>query len=219
MRFYFLGIILAIMAKDRFVLNEYGKGSVRTRTSKKGKVSGRSVITWDAKAVKVGFDSAEIGKETAEAIALFMMQKIQEYPAPTSPSTFRRRLSSTADGTPRDKKRYSGGKIGAKEPAQKATKWNDSGRLAAGIRVRKVKDGSWVLNVPANRLSPQLGTAHLLKELMSDIPSMTNLSAMRNHLPIRAAMKREIDANFKKDLRKVAKESLNLFRALSSVGS
>jgi hypothetical protein len=106
------------------------------------------------------FDENVLGAEPAVAIRDLLERETKNVEEPASKATLAIRAKSARAleaGASWAKRRYSGGRTGTKPPNQTIRKLNDSGRLAEGWFVRENKeDRAWTVNVPANRLSPEV---------------------------------------------------------------
>ena len=134
------------------VINE----GLRSKTSKSGRT--RFSIRIEAEPVFVQTDPKALGAPVAQAIAFHLREKMKAISATASPATIKaRRIAEMAvqGGKAWAMKRYAGGRIGGRPPGQTDRLFNDSGRFADSIVAAGAKDGSWRINVAANRLDPQ----------------------------------------------------------------
>lgn len=146
--------------QDTVVLNDYGgmRLEERTRTSKAGKTSVRMSLSIKATPILHNLNGLELGMGPANAIRDLLEKQTKDIGQPAAASTLLRRKEwarQFAAGVPQAVARYAGGKTGPKPPNQTVRLGNDSGRLAEGWFVRQnPKEGSWTINVPANRFDP-----------------------------------------------------------------
>lgn len=86
-----------------------------------------------------------------------MREKIKGITATASPATIKARevaRRALLKGEAWAVKRYGGGKMGTRIPAQSDRLFHDSGRFIESIVAAAAKDGTFRVNVAANRLSP-----------------------------------------------------------------
>jgi hypothetical protein len=184
------------ITQEVYVLNE--GLSERRRTTSSGT---KSRFTLDVKTEPLIFNLSEIslGRGPAEALKKAISDGIKSIAAVALPSTLLKRKYAKAGvqrGAPWAVKRYSGGRTGAKAPAQSDRLFNDSGRFAEGLHVmQNTKEGAWTVNVPANRLDPttfksQSDFIRMVERLRELVPVLRDpLSAPG----VRAAMAASID--------------------------
>lgn len=116
-------------------------------------------FTVDIKSEPVGVvvDPKLLGAPVAAAIAKRVADGIRGITVTASESTllFRKYAADAlAKGKGWARRRYSGGRTAAASPDQSDRLFNDSGRLANGVVARAQDDGSYTINVTANRLDP-----------------------------------------------------------------
>lgn len=186
------------VTQQTLVLNDFGevKSQIRRRTSKTGKTTDRVTIDISSEPVVHMFDDRSLGADVANAIRDKLERDIKNITATASASTLRWRQYAKrafAEGSTAKSvaKRYSGGRIGPKEPAQTVRLFNDSGRLAEGLFVRQNtraansllyglgQPGYWTVNVPANRFTDGSkagldNTQHLVSRLAQFVPALKN---------------------------------------------
>ena len=100
----------------------------------------------------------ELGATVAQGIAHHLREKMRGISAAASPATIRARevaRRALLRGEAWAMKRYGGGKMGVRGPAQSDLLFKDSGRMAESITANAASDGTWRVNVAANRLDPQ----------------------------------------------------------------
>lgn len=147
------------VSQDVVVLNDFGGSSFerRTRTTSSG-TKDRYTMTIKAEPIVHDFDKLKLGQGPAIAIRDLIRRQIKAIGAFAKPGTIAKReaaVRALARGADWAQRRYSGGRTGTKEPNTSWRLFNDSGRLADGLEVRENKaEGSWTINVPANRLNP-----------------------------------------------------------------
>ncbi len=129
----------------------------RRRTTASG-VKSRFTFTIVSEPIFMNFDDIALGAGPAAAIRDLISAGIKGISQVASAATILRRkyaAAAFARGQPGTVRRYSGGRTGATPPGESDRLYNDSGRLANGVFVRQnPSEGSWTVNVPANRLDP-----------------------------------------------------------------
>lgn len=181
--------------QQTITINEFTdvKAQIRRRTLKSGKTRDRVTIDISTEPVVHMFDDRALGADVCGAIRDKLEQDIKNINAAASASTLRwrnyARRRFNADPPPSVKNRYSGGRIGPKEPGQTVRKFNDSGRLAEGLTIRQNiraansalyglgQPGYWTINVPGNRFTDGAkagldNTQHLVAELAKYVPAL-----------------------------------------------
>jgi hypothetical protein len=106
----------------------------------------------------VNVSPKDLGAPVANAIAFHLSEKMKGISATASKATIRARQSAELAmqaGKSWAMKRYAGGRIGSKPPNVSDRLFNDSGRFAESIVAAAASDGTWRVNVAANRLDPQ----------------------------------------------------------------
>lgn len=149
-----------IVLCDPGVLN--GGSKLRSRTLKSGAV--KYSIEVESTPLVLNFNAKDLGAPVVQAMAEALRRKVRGIAATVSEATQRARegyAKGFAKGTPSSRKRYAGGRTGAKAPNQSDRAFNDSGRFADGIVVGPGKDNTWHINVPSNRLDPQTAGGEL----------------------------------------------------------
>jgi hypothetical protein len=142
------------------VLNDYG-GTVlsqRTRTNAAGRSGVRMTLDIKSTPLLVNLNGMELGRGPSEAIKGLLQQQTRAISQPAAPATILRRkaaASAVARGDSRAIKRYTAARTKAGPPGTYSTIGNDSGMLANGFFVtQNPKEGSWTINVTANRFDP-----------------------------------------------------------------
>lgn len=194
--------------QETIILNDYNGSTIsqRARTSKKsGKTTKRTSFEIKAEPIVHTFDDQALGRGPAEALKGIISEQIKAISASATTKTLQNRTYSQlhfpSQLSKSDKKRYTGGRIGALEPNQPGGKlFNDSGRLADGLAVGKNRQAAgerdWVVNVPANRFTDRSGhppTVHLAKRLASLVPALGRPSTLRGNPKLQAAVAESID--------------------------
>ncbi len=130
-------------------------------------------------------DEFNLGQKPAQALADLIRDQINGISAVASKSTQAMRVRAGLAfqrGESWAVKRYSGGRMGPMAPNQSNKLFQDSGRLAAGIFVRmNIKDSTFSVNVPANRLNPdQFGRDHagMVQRLVNLVPALDPKKAL-----------------------------------------
>jgi hypothetical protein len=216
------------------VLNDYGL-TERARTTASGSVKRRYTVEFRAEPIVHNLDPMALGKGPALAIADFLRGRIAAVTATAAPATLRARKSAAkavAASKAWATKRYAGGKIGAMPPAQSTSLFRDSGRLIRSVVAGATSSGSYVVNVAANRLSPDTldngGTSalrHIFDKLRQYVPELGDAEALMDAIPIRRAVQDATRAMFKKvaDARtasalELAKQVLELASQVGELG-
>jgi pimeloyl-ACP methyl ester carboxylesterase len=131
-----------------------GEGLEQRTNIKTGKQ--RYSVTVKADKLAINLDPVALGAPVAQAIAHHLRERVKAIAASASPATIRAREAARRAflrGEAWAMKRYAGGKMGARLPAQSEQLFNDSGRMAESIVANASKDGVWRVNVAGNRLS------------------------------------------------------------------
>ena len=185
--------------QETVILNDYSGSSIsrRKRTNLKGKTTNRVSFEIKSEPIVHTFDDEALGMGPAVALKEILSEQIKGIMQVASRETLRRRKSAKLNfGHPSksDKKRYTGGRIGAKKPDQTVRLFNDSGRLADGLSVRKNRQAAgerdWVVNVPINRFTDD--TADLAKQLASLVPAIGQPQTLRGNPKLAAAVNESI---------------------------
>ena len=137
------------MPDEIYTINE----GLELRTSASGKT--RFVVRQIAEPVAINLDPEFLAMAPAKRMAAFLRQKVQAVTAKAAPNTIRARqtaLKAFVQGKEWAMKRYSGGRMGSMPPLRSENALNDSGRFAKSVAATKGKDGTWRVNVAANRL-------------------------------------------------------------------
>lgn len=182
------------------VLNDYSGSSIsqRKRTNLKGKTTKRVSFEIKSEPIVHTFDDEALGRGPADALKEIISEQIRAISTNASTKTLlNRRYSQDAfhEGMgATDKKRYTGGRIGAKEPNRSPKLFNDSRRLAEGLAVGKNRQAAgerdWVVNVPANRFTEH--TSHLAKQLFALVPALGKPSSLRSNNKLNEAVAESI---------------------------
>lgn len=151
--------------QDVVVLNDFSGVRFEERTrATKGGASVRYSLGIRAEPILHNLRGIDLGKRPAEAILVMIMRQHAAITQPAAPATVLKRkqaVSALARGEPWATRRYSGGRSGTSRPGSGGTSGKgdrygiDSGRLLDGWFVRQnPAEGTWTVNVPANRLDP-----------------------------------------------------------------
>jgi hypothetical protein len=174
-----------------------------------------------------------LGKGPAEAIAKFFRDSIRSIGASAAPATIKaRKAAKKNEGKSWVNRRYAGGKTGSMEPAASTALFNDSGRLIKSIVAGATRTGTYVVNVAANRFSPDtldnggmVALQKIFALLRHYVPQLGDAEALADALPVRAAVKEASAAMFKKlnaaysaSALEVAQKVLELGRQLGELG-
>jgi hypothetical protein len=167
------------MSNDtKIFINDYSQ--LKERTSKSGKL--RYSIKVTSEPLAFDLDERKLAAPVAAAIAHHLREKIKGITAQASPATIKARevaARAFAQGKSWALKRYAGGRTGPMAPNQSSALFNDSGRFAETIVAGATKDGSYRINVAANRLSgPDAGRIfERLKQLVPEFAQPSLLLA------------------------------------------
>jgi hypothetical protein len=138
------------MAKDELYIINQG---LEMHTSASGKT--RFTVRVVSEPIAINADPEFLAMAPAKRMAAFLKQRVLGITAKAPPNTIRARhtaLKAFVQGKEWAMKRYSGGRSGSMPPLRSENAFNDSGRFGNGIAATKGKDGTWRVNVPANRL-------------------------------------------------------------------
>jgi hypothetical protein len=144
---------------DMTIINLPPEMLVRKRTLKSGKVKARVTIEVESEPIIHHWTNRDIGKGPAEAIVKGLQKQMQRF-GNVMQSTFERRQRQAAQGerggmTRSYRRHFMGGRIGHMPPQGGNKLFINSGRLLKGLFARhNPRDGTWTVNVPANRLNP-----------------------------------------------------------------
>lgn len=150
---------------------------LRSSTSKSGKQ--RFHIAVESEALAFDLDTYRLAKPVAEAYAHHLREKVRAIAAVASPATLKARavLKKAYDaGKPWAVKRFSGGRTGATPPTDSTTAFNHSGRFRESIVAAPASDGTFRVNVAANRLSSQTGNVdRIWQRLVQLVPEFADV--------------------------------------------
>ena len=192
----------AARVEDILAINLPPNVRQRTRFSKAGKRQRRYTLEIETEPVFHALESDELGRRNAEIIAEMAGENLRKAGRKAAEATqkwraaalkrLRRGSSDRSAGSgsfgAQLKKRYSGGRIGYKEPQIPHDQYGiDSGRLADGMFARLNREGrmkgqrnTWTVNVPANRLNKEQwqGDQGLFMAWLKEFRDMVNLAAI-----------------------------------------
>ena len=166
-----MGLDESILLNESYTLDRRSRNGV-TRYS----------ISVDAEPLLLSLSREKIGKPVADAIRDAIQAGIRAISAQAKPETIKRRERAKvamANGKAWALKRYAGGRTGASTPGQANDLYNDSGRFAAGLVVQQnTTEGTFAINVPANRLDPSTFTplrfTEMVRRLGELVPALRN---------------------------------------------
>lgn len=178
----------------------------RIRTNKRGVSRSRFTIDIEGESLGISLDPAAYGKPVAEAIAALFKERIRSIAAVAKPATIHARevaRRAVARGELWAMRRYSGGKIGTREPGQSNRLFNDSGRFAESFVVgARPGDEGFTVNVAANRLSPdtlnnggRAALERIWQRLAQLVPELGDVSLLMSSVPIRRAISQAVKDN------------------------
>lgn len=222
------------ITQDVVVLNEFGL-SERRRTLKSGKTKSRYSISIETEPVLHDFSEVRLGRDVAETIADTLRQSFAKTTHTVSDQTLEFRnyaADAYARSAPWAVARYSGGRTGATPPMGGSQVGTDSGRLSKTIYIQDVpKEKSWIVNVAANRLTPETSRNHaqylaMVKRIQDAVPELGNVQALMRHPAVRDEIEASI-ANMiavasakNKQLRgKLLREVGKLARQMATLGN
>ncbi len=195
------------ITQDVFVLNDFGGSTLeeRRRTTSSGTKS-RYSVTIKAEPILINLDPVRLGQGPAFAIRDALRRSIKNIAAFAAESTRKRRERSArefARGGASATRRYAGGRTGATPPNQSGRMFNDAGRLADNLEVRQTgEDGSWIVNVVANRLDPSTftGAAYeaMVRRLMELAPVWRGGEQLLKEPDVVAAIRKGLEDSFAK---------------------
>lgn len=166
-----MGLDESILLNESYTLDKRSRNGV-TRYS----------ISVDAEPLLLSLSREKIGKPVADAIRDAIRAGIRAISAPAATATNERRTrarKAMAEGKAWALKRYAGGRSGSSSPGQSTNLYNDSGRFAAGLVVQQnTTEGTFTINVPANRLDPSTFTplrfTEMVRRLGELVPALRN---------------------------------------------
>lgn len=171
---------------------------LKSRTSKSGKTTYSVVIT--AEPIVVNTGPAALVAPVAQAVAHHLRERMKGIGETASKATLAARkvaARAAAAGAPWATKRYAGGRIGAMPPNQTDRLFNDSGRFIKGLVAAYVgKDGTFRINVPANRLDPSTasdgaeGVTRIWNRLVQLVPEFGDVGLLMQNDVIKATAKK-----------------------------
>ncbi len=158
----------------------------RRRTTANGAVKSRFTFEVKSEPITHNLDESALGLFPALAIREVLVEQIRSITATISKEASLARkyvLTAFEKSKPWAVKRYSGGKTGVTPPTTSQRKFNNSGRLANKLFVRhNAVEGTFTVNVPANRLSngtfPTSALTEMLAELLSLVPAFANPASL-----------------------------------------
>lgn len=165
---------------------------LRSSTSKSGKQ--RFHIAVESEALAFDLDTMRLAKPVAEAFAHHLREKVRAIATPAAEATLKARavLKKAYDaGKPWAVKRFSGGRTGATPPTESTMAFNHSGRFRESIVATPASDGTFRVNVAANRLSSQTGNVERIwQRLVQLVPEFADVGkAMQSDEMLRAQTK------------------------------
>lgn len=192
------------ISQDVIVLNDFGGGRLerRRRTSSKG-TSDRFSVSIRSQPILHNFDPLKLGQGPAVAIRDLIQRQIRNVTARAAESTILKRkyaATALAAGKSWARARWSGGRIGPREPNRTDKLFRDSGRLAE-LEVRENKaEGSWTVNVAANRLDPktfrdgEVGLSRMVRRLVDVVPALQGRGLLEDQTVVQAIAQASEDA-------------------------
>lgn len=191
------------VSQNTVVLNRFGLERLE-RTTKSG-TKARYAVTIQAEPVLVNLDAKMLGANVAATMANVIREKIRAISAQVKPATLKyreRAKNAFQRGETWAMKRYSGGKLGPKQPGQSDRLYNDSGRLADGIFARAAgkdpKNNTWVVNVPANRFDPrtfnggEAAMVGMVERLQQFVPELGDIKKLFDAPEVRKAVEQSV---------------------------
>ncbi len=186
---------MSVSQKSVVILNDFQRyGAVATKRIRTTGAGTSSRVTIDIRSEPVGCitDPKLLGQGVADAIAKRIGMGIKAITAIASGATLAKRKSARDNPSSRwVQKRYSGGRTGLTPPTTSVRLFNDSNRLANGIVARATRDGTFALNVPANRLDESSfgsGFEGMLRRLFQLVDVLRDPLLLGNDATIRTAV-------------------------------
>lgn len=177
----------------------------RVRTNKAGVSKSRVTMEISGESIGIGLDPRAYGRPVSEAIAQLLRERIQQITAVAAPATIKARSAfkkAVGEGKLWAMKRYSGGKIGQRDPGQSDRLFNDSGRFAESIAVgARPGDSAFTVNVAANRLSPdtlsggRAALERIWQRLLQFIPELRDPAQLLSSIPVKKAVNEAVRDN------------------------
>lgn len=208
---------------DPMIINQ----GLKSRTSKSGKQTFSVSVT--AEPIIINTGPAAFIAPVAQAVAHHLKERMRGISETASKATLKARKAAEMAmqaGKPWATKRYAGGRIGAMPPNKSDRLFNDSGRFADGLVAAYVgKDGTFRINVPANRLDPsttsdgQAGVARIWQRLVQLIPEFADAGKLMENDVIRATAKRSMSNMIKKAKATQDKLAVDAVRGLFNIAS
>jgi hypothetical protein len=186
------------MATDDVIVINQG---YEVRTSKSGKQ--RVTVVVKSEPVIINTDPKALGRPVAAAIVHHLREKVAGISAKAAANTLRARATELATfvrGAPWVMKRFSGGKMGSLPPNQSDRAFNNSGRFAKSITGNASSDGSWRINVAANRLdsSTSGGVERIYQKLLEYVPEFGDPGKLLENDIVRKSIERSMQDMIKK---------------------
>jgi hypothetical protein len=178
------------MSDDILAINR----GLESKTSTSGKT--RFHIRVVSETLAFDMDTKRLVQPVADAMAHHFREQIRNISAQASAATVKAREAAKralSKGEAWAAKRYAGGRMGAREPAQSTKLFNDSGRMIESIVATPASDGTFRVNVAANRLSPETlnggqgALERIWARLVQLVPSIQDMAiAMQSDEVLRA---------------------------------
>jgi hypothetical protein len=178
------------MSDDVIVINR----GLESKTSASGKT--RFHIKVISEALAFDLDTKRLVQPVADAMAHHFREQIRNISTQASAATIKAREAAKralSKGEAWAAKRYAGGRMGQRQPAQSTKLFNDSGRMIESIVATPASDGTFRVNVAANRLDPstlnggQGALDRIWARLVQLVPSIQDMSlAMQSDEVLRA---------------------------------
>jgi len=202
--------------QETVVLNDAATWTLdqRTRTTAAGKSSVRYSLSIKAEPILNNLRGVDLGAGPAQAILELIQKQHRAITEVAKPATIlrravaarqmagvsldpRRRRGATVTASDVTTRRYTGGKLGRMDPNPGSVRVGiDSGRLLAGWFLRQnPAEGTYTINVPANRLDPStfgggLGALQRwVERLVTLIPALTGKGVLEDDGFVRAVGK------------------------------
>ena len=161
------------MDGDIFILNQ----GLEMRSTPGGKT--RYTIRVVSEPLVISTDPDFLAMKPAKRLAAYLKQQVLAITEKAPANTLRARrtaLKAFVLGKEWAVRRYSGGRTGSKPPLRSESALNDSERLAESIAATSGKDGTWRVNVAANRLNDQDsgGFERIWNKLVRLVPAFGN---------------------------------------------
>jgi hypothetical protein len=206
------------MSTDNVVVINQG---LESRTSKSGRV--RYAIRVKSEPVLFNLDPKQIGATVTQAIIHHLRERVKGVTAIAPPATLKAReveARAYKAGKPWALRRFSGGRTGATPPIEGSTAaLNSSGRFANSIVGNASNDGSWRINVAANRFDARTGNVtRFWNRLVELVPEFGDSRRLMTSDIVRKSVERASSDMIKKAQATTTKLQISMIRSILGLG-